>query len=426
MGFKAALFDMDGTLLDSMHVWAQVDEDFFAIRGIVTPEDYGPSLAGKSFMQSAEYTKERFCLPESCEEIVDEWNALCQVQYEQHVSLKPGAAEYVRRLKRHGVKIAAATALPEKLFMPALIRNGIADLFDAFTSTEETGTHKRTGDVYRLAAQKLGVEAQDCIVFEDILEGIEGAHKVGMRACAVFDSAAHRSRDTIDAAADFRTRDFVSGVPLPETTARWNRAVIVPTWLEGALPTDELRAGDCIIAADRGCIHCREAGISPDFCLGDFDSLLPGDAVPENAIRYPAEKDDTDVALALKQALSLGLDDIWLLGGIGGRLDHTVANLQLMRYALSRGASLSIRTGNERARLLAPGTYELPAGPTRRFSLFAFSPCVENLSIRGAKYELENASLSDCFPLGVSNETLAHTPVQIAFSGGQLLLIEAV
>ena len=126
MQFKAALFDMDGTLLDSMGVWAQVDEDFFSIRGINVPDDYGPNLAGKSFMQSAEYTKERFGLPESCEEIVAEWNALCRVQYEQHVPLKPGAAAYLRLLKRHGVKIAAATALPEHLFMPALKRTGIA------------------------------------------------------------------------------------------------------------------------------------------------------------------------------------------------------------------------------------------------------------------------------------------------------------
>jgi len=423
MQFKAALFDMDGTLLDSMGVWAQVDEDFFSIRGIVTPDDYGPNLAGKSFLQSAEYTKERFGLPESCEEIVAEWNALCRVQYEQHVPLKPGAAAYLRLLKRHGVKIAAATALPEHLFMPALVRTGVADLFDAFTSTEETGTHKRTGDVYLLAARKLGVAPEDCIVFEDILEGIEGARRAGMRACAVFDLC-HRNREQIDAAADFRTRDFICGVPLPEGAAKWSRALIVPTWSDVDLSSSTFHPDDCVIAADRGVIHCKNAGIEPDFCIGDFDSLEDGESVPENAIRYPAEKDDTDVALAIKLALSLGLDDIVLLGGIGGRLDHTVANLQLMRFAAARDSRLTIISGNERARLLPPGTHGLPAGKKRRFSLFAFSPCVDGLSIRGAKYDLEYASLTDHFPLGVSNETLENQPVCIAFSCGQLLLIE--
>lgn len=426
MQFKAALFDMDGTLLDSMGVWAQVDEDFFSIRGIDVPDDYGPNLAGKSFMQSAEYTKERFGLPESCEEIVAEWNALCRVQYEQHVPLKPGAAAYLRLLKRHGVKIAAATALPEHLFMPALKRTGVADLFDAFTSTEETGTHKRTGDVYLLAARKLGAAPEDCIVFEDILEGIEGAHRAGMRACAVFDSAAHRSRDIIDASADFRTRDFCCGAPVPESPAKWNRAVIVPTWLEGDLSSGQILPGDCVIAADRGAIHCSNAGIEPDFCIGDFDSLEEGESVPENAIRYPAEKDDTDVALAIKLALSLGLDDIMLLGGVGGRLDHTIANLQLLRFAASREASLTILSGSERARLLLPGTHELPAGTCRRFSLFAYAPAVAQLTIRGAKYDLEDASLTDIFPLGVSNETLPDSPVRISFSAGQLLLIEDI
>lgn len=426
MHFKAALFDMDGTLLDSMGVWAQVDDDFFSLRGIVTPDDYGPNLAGKSFYQSAVYTKERFNLPESCEEIVAEWNALCQVQYEQHVPLKPGAAKYLRLLKRCGVKIAAATALPEHLFMPALVRNGVADLFDAFTSTEETGTHKRTGDVYALAAQKLGVARENCIVFEDIFEGIEGAHNVGMRACAVHDWAAHRSREQIDAAADFVTRDFVTGVPLPENPPRWNRAVIVPTWIDGELPAGEICPGDCVIAADRGCIHCKNAGIEPDFCLGDFDSLLPGESVPENALRYPAEKDYTDTSLAVKLALSLGLDEIALLGGVGGRLDHTIANLQLMRFAASRDASLSIITHSDRARLLTPGAHRLPAAAeSRRFSLFAFTPAATGLCIRGAKYTLEDACLTDAFPLGVSNETLPSEAVEIALSEGLLLLIEA-
>lgn len=427
MHFKAALFDMDGTLLDSMGVWAQVDDDFFSLRGIVTPDDYGPNLAGKSFLQSAIYTKERFGLPESPEEIVTEWNALCQAQYDQHVSLKPGAAKYLRLLKRCGVKIAAATALPEHLFMPALVRNGIVDLFDAFTSTEETGTHKRTGDVYALAAKKLGVAREDCIVFEDILEGIEGAHNVGMRTCAVHDWASHRSREQIDAAADFVTRDFVSGVPLPENPSRWSRAVIVPTWCEGVLPLEELRPGDCVIAADRGYIHCKDAGIEPDFCLGDFDSLLPGEAVPDTAIRYPAEKDDTDTALAIKLALSLGLDEIALLGGIGGRLDHTLANLQLMRFAACCDASLSIITSSDRAHLLTSGVHQLPASAeSRRFSLFAFTPAVTGLYIRGAKYSLEDACLTDSFPLGISNETLPGEPVNICLTEGRLLLIEAI
>lgn len=423
MAFLAALFDMDGTLLDSMGVWAQVDDDFFALRNIPVPADYGPSLAGKSFVQSAEYTKQRFQLPESIEEIVAEWNALCQVQYEQHVPLKSGAARYLRLLKRCGVKLAVATALPEHLFLPALRRNGIADLFDAFTSTEETGTNKITGDVYTLAASKLGVAPEDCIVFEDILEGHLGARAAGMRSCNVYDRHADHYRDQICAAADFLTRDFVTGVPLPESAPRWNRAVIVPTYIEGALPAGDIRPDDCVIAVDRGCIHCSAVGIAPDFCMGDFDSLLPGEAIPTGALVFPSGKDDADTALALKHALALGLDDVLLLGGVGGRLDHTLANLQLLRYAAAQDAQLTIADSCNRAQLLLPGAHTLPG--EGRFSLFAFTPQVTGLCIRNAKYTLEDAVLTDSFPLGLSNERLSGETAHIRFAAGQLLLVES-
>lgn len=425
MQYRAALFDMDGTLLDSMGVWAQVDADFFALRGIPVPADYGANLSGKSFYESALYTKQRFELPESAEEIIAEWNALCHAEYAEHVRLKPGAKAYLRRLKRGGVKLAVATALPEHLFLPALRCNGVEDLFDAFASTEETAGGKITGEVYLLAAQKLGVAPEDCIVFEDILEGHLGARSAGMRSCNVYDRTADHSRAAIEAAADFRIRDFTDVSALPAVAPRWNRAVIVPAWVEDGIPEGMIREDDCVIAADRGFLLCRAAGIEPDFCLGDYDSLRPGEVPPANARVCAPEKDDTDSAMALKLALSLGLDDVVLVGGTGGRLDHTVANLQLMRYTRSREARLTLAGRFDRAELLSPGEYALsPDGP-QRFSLFAFSPEVTGLCIRGAKYPLEDAVLTDAFPLGVSNERLPGRAAVVCFSGGQLLLVQS-
>ena len=208
MTFQAALFDMDGTLIDSMGVWARVDEAFFARRGMSVPADYARAIAGLSFRQTGEYTKERFQLPESVDEILAEWNAMCEASYINDVPLKPGAKEYVSRLRRAGVRLAVATALPRHLYEPVLLRTGIYDLFDAFVSTGETGESKRTGRVYLLAAEKLGVEPGQCVVFEDILEGLLGAHAAGMKAVCVRDEAASAERPRALEVCDRYADDF--------------------------------------------------------------------------------------------------------------------------------------------------------------------------------------------------------------------------
>lgn len=192
MGFKAALFDMDGTLIDSMHVWARVDEVFFERRGLALPGDYARSISGMSFRGTAEYTKARFGLDESVDDIIAEWDKLCYHEYAHNVRMKPFALEYLKRLRAAGVKLAVATALPDRLYRPVLERHAAFELFDAFCTTSDTRGDKSTGEIYLLAAQKLGVHARDCAVFEDIYEGLLGAKRAGMRAICVMDaSSAH-------------------------------------------------------------------------------------------------------------------------------------------------------------------------------------------------------------------------------------------
>ena len=202
MQFRAALFDMDGTLIDSMGVWARVDEVFFARRGLPLPQDYAHSVAGLSFRQTGEYTKARFHLPESVDDILREWHELCESAYVNDVPLKPHAAEYLKKLRGEGVRLAVATALPERLYRPVLLRTGVLPLFDAFASTDEAGESKRSGDVYRLAASRLGAEPAECVVFEDILDGLLGAKAAGMKAVLVRDPAAAGERERALAVCD--------------------------------------------------------------------------------------------------------------------------------------------------------------------------------------------------------------------------------
>ena len=154
--FQAALFDLDGTLLNSMYVWAEVDRRYFAEKGIPMPEDYPRALSGLSYRQSAEYTRARFGFPESWEEIVATWTRMSREEYHCRVGLKPGSREYLQYLKKQGVKLAVTTALPPDLYEECLKRNGVYDLFDAFCSTKERS--KEDGGIFLRAAAKLGVK----------------------------------------------------------------------------------------------------------------------------------------------------------------------------------------------------------------------------------------------------------------------------
>ncbi|MCL2195216.1 MAG: HAD family phosphatase [Oscillospiraceae bacterium] len=186
--FAAAIFDLDGTLLDSMWVWHEVDRAFFAARGMTMPDDYVQTIHGMTFRETAEYTIARFGLHETPAEIMREWNELSALQYRDHVQLKPGAREFLQALNARGVKLATATALTTHVMHAVLQSNGVDALFDAFTSADEVARGKTFPDIYLLAAQKLGVPPAQCIVFEDVRKTIAGIRAAGMKGCAVFDN----------------------------------------------------------------------------------------------------------------------------------------------------------------------------------------------------------------------------------------------
>ena len=185
--FKAAIFDLDGTLLDSMGLWAQIDAEFLARRGIEATEDYIQAVTPLSFNDAAEYTIARYGLDESSEGIIAEWNQMSRDAYRHRVQMKPDAKEYLLHLKGSGVKLGVATALAPDLFNPALEHNGVLHLFDAFASLGEVKRGKGYPDIYLLASHRLGAAPAQCMVFEDISAGIGGAKAGGFRTCGVYD-----------------------------------------------------------------------------------------------------------------------------------------------------------------------------------------------------------------------------------------------
>lgn len=197
-----AIFDLDGTLLDSMNVWKEVDKVFLSRRGIVIPDDYTQAIKALGFEQAAKYTIQRFQLKETTEEVIAEWSELAGEEYKENVSLKPNAQEYLNMLKENGVKLAVATALHPHLCELTLKNNGIYNYFDAFTFSEEVKRGKEYPDIYLLAAEKLGLSPSDCVVYEDIYVGVCSAKTGGFFVCGVYDEHSKHERELIEGVSD--------------------------------------------------------------------------------------------------------------------------------------------------------------------------------------------------------------------------------
>jgi len=200
---KAAIFDLDGTLIDSMWLWEKVDIDFLKLRGYELPIDLKENIEHLSFIDTAKYFKERFNLPENIEEIMDEWNSMAYEQYANNVSLKSGAEEYLHYLKLKGIKLALATSNSVPLLDAVLKNNGVYDYFDVITTTNEVNRGKNFPDIYLLSAKKLEVKPTECIVFEDILPAVLGAKMAGMKVVAVHDLYSEYQKNDIIASADY-------------------------------------------------------------------------------------------------------------------------------------------------------------------------------------------------------------------------------
>jgi HAD superfamily hydrolase (TIGR01509 family) len=215
MDFQAAVFDLDGTLLNSMDVWEKIDIDFLTKRGLPVPENYITEICARSFKESAEYTIELFGLSESVEAIIKEWNRMAAYEYASNVCLMPYTLDYLLRLKADNIKLAVATGLPEELYKPCLLNNGVYGLFDILCSTDQVKRGKEYPDIFLFAADGLKVSPQKCIVFEDVLPAIKSAKRAGMIAYGVYDKYSAHNQSEIKAIADGYLYDFRKA-PLPQ------------------------------------------------------------------------------------------------------------------------------------------------------------------------------------------------------------------
>lgn len=201
------------------------------------------------------------------------------------------------------------------------------------------------------------------------------------------------------------------------------RCFIITSYLNGDLSSIlHKENNDFIICADNGYAIAKDGGIIPDVIIGDFDSIKID--LPSNieTITLPIEKDVTDTLACIKYAINKGFKEIIVIGGIGGRLDHTMANLQCLLYGLNAGVAIELRDENNIVTLHFPSEIVIKREQDFKLSLFSFSDSCGGITTKGLKYQLSNDKLTQQFPIGISNEFSAEI-ASIHFEAGILLLI---
>ncbi len=182
----------------------------------------------------------------------------------------------------------------------------------------------------------------------------------------------------------------------------------------------KINKNDLVIAADLGIKNTEKFNIKPDFVIGDFDSLgfIPKES---NTIVHPVEKDDTDTLLAVKLGFEKGYKNFRIFGGIGGRLDHTFANIQTASYIAENNGNAVYFGNNENLTVIKNNKISFGKENKGNISIFALEES-KNVNIKGLYYELENGFLSTNFPLGTSNK-FDNKEATISVEQGKILII---
>ena len=205
---EGAVFDLDGTLLDSSWVWEKVDEKFLGDRGFQVPDDYVDEISPLGAERAAVYTIERFGLNEDKDDIVREWIEMAKKEYATEVVCKPYAKEFLEELHKLNIKMAVATSSDRELFMKTLEREGILKYFQKIVTVDEVERGKGYPDIYEEAARRIKVNPHKCLVFEDILAGVTGASLGEFNVVAVFDEKSKHNWEKIKSISMYSINDY--------------------------------------------------------------------------------------------------------------------------------------------------------------------------------------------------------------------------
>lgn len=206
--YEAVIFDLDGSLVDSMWMWKAIDMEYLRGFGIEPPADLQKQIGGRSFVETARYFKERFDLEDSVQKIGDDWNRMAWDKYTHEVPLKDGVPEFLSLCGDKGIKLGIASSNSTELIEQVLFSHSIRDFFASVKSGTEIHKGKPAPDVYLAVAKELEVDPEKCLVFEDLVDGIKAGKNAGMTVVAVSDDYSRHSDEAKKELADDYIEDF--------------------------------------------------------------------------------------------------------------------------------------------------------------------------------------------------------------------------
>ena len=205
---KAVLFDLDGTLVDSMWMWKQIDIEYLGRFGYTCPPKLQKEIEGMSFSETAVYFKETFQIPDSLDEIKQAWIDMSIEKYRREVPLKKGVRRFLDYLKGNGIRAGIATSNGRAMVDVVLNSLEIEPYFQVITTACEVAAGKPAPDIYLKVADTLKVEPGRCMVFEDVPAGILAGRAAGMKVCAVEDEFSAQMREEKKRLADYFIHDY--------------------------------------------------------------------------------------------------------------------------------------------------------------------------------------------------------------------------
>jgi HAD superfamily hydrolase (TIGR01509 family) len=191
----AVIFDLDGTLVDSMWMWESIDIEYLERFGIGLPPELQHEIQGMSFSETAIYFKERFDIPDSLEQIKSAWNQMAWDKYLNEVPMKEGVIPLLEHLKTEGIPAGIATSNSRELVDLIIEKHGMKEYFSSIRTSCEVPKGKPSPDIYLLVAKDLGAKPERCLVFEDVLQGVMAGKNANMKVCAVYDKYSENDQE---------------------------------------------------------------------------------------------------------------------------------------------------------------------------------------------------------------------------------------